>query len=168
MILLENCIRNISIYLQQMNLIKCPPRRQHEHWLDSGDCQLFYKLSHEDISVSLGSMGNTSPKEYQNMRLQTSLVVQWLRFCTSTAGGRASNPGRGTKILHAMWWEWKKKMSLSITSCQELWLKKSSPGDANWWRLHRLQWHLLLWQEEGHVLIHVLTIVNEKCCLTYQ
>ena len=36
-----------------------------------------------------------------------SLVVQWLRFCTSTAGGRASNPGRGTKILHAMWWELK-------------------------------------------------------------
>ena len=112
MTLLENCIRNISIYLQQMNLIKCPPRRQHEHWLDSGDCQLFYKLSHEDISVSLGSLGNTSPKEYQNMRLQTSLVVQWLRFCTSTAGGRASNPGRGTKILHAMWWEWKKNVSV--------------------------------------------------------
>ena len=54
-------------------------------------------------------MGNTSPNEYQNMSLQTSLVVQWLRFCTSTAGGRASNPWGGTKILHAMWLEQKKK-----------------------------------------------------------
>ena len=168
MTLLGNCIRNISIYLQQMDLIKYPPRGQDEHWLDSGDCQSLEKLSHKNMSVSLASMGNTSPNEYQNMSLQTSLVVQWLRFCTSTARGRASNPGGGTKILHAMWLEQKKKKSLSITSCQKLWLKKSSPGDADWWRRHRLQCHSLLWQGEGHVLIHALTIVNEKCCLTYQ
>ena len=29
----------------------------------------------------------------------TSLVVQWLRLCTSTAEGVGSNPGQGTKIL---------------------------------------------------------------------
>ena len=28
----------------------------------------------------------------------TSLVVQWLRLCTSTAGGEGSNPGCGTNI----------------------------------------------------------------------
>ena len=33
----------------------------------------------------------------------TSLAVQWLRLCTSTAGGLGSNPGQGTKILHATW-----------------------------------------------------------------
>ena len=30
----------------------------------------------------------------------TSLVVQWLRLCTSTAGGEGSIPGKGTKIPH--------------------------------------------------------------------
>ena len=32
----------------------------------------------------------------------TSLVVQWLRLRTSTAGGVGSIPGRGTKILRAV------------------------------------------------------------------
>ena len=31
----------------------------------------------------------------------TSLAVQCLRHCVSTAGGEGSNPGQGTKILHA-------------------------------------------------------------------
>ena len=31
----------------------------------------------------------------------TSLAVQWLRLCTSNAGGMGLNPGGGTKILHA-------------------------------------------------------------------
>ena len=30
-------------------------------------------------------------------------MVQWLRLCTASAGGRGSIPGRGTKILHAVW-----------------------------------------------------------------
>ena len=33
----------------------------------------------------------------------TSLAVQWLRFCASTAGGVDSIPGQGTKIPHAAW-----------------------------------------------------------------
>ena len=31
----------------------------------------------------------------------TSLVVQWLRLLTSTAGDTGSIPSQGTKILHA-------------------------------------------------------------------
>ena len=31
--------------------------------------------------------------------LGTSLAVQWLRLCISTAGGLGSNSGQGTKIL---------------------------------------------------------------------
>ena len=38
----------------------------------------------------------TKTKEIRN-----SLAVQWLGFCTSTAGGRGSIPGWGTKFLHA-------------------------------------------------------------------
>ena len=30
-----------------------------------------------------------------------SLAVQWLRLCTSTAGGTGSNPGQRTKISHS-------------------------------------------------------------------
>ena len=33
----------------------------------------------------------------------TSLAVQWLRLCTSNAGGGGSIPGQGTKIPHATW-----------------------------------------------------------------
>ena len=41
--------------------------------------------------------------------LQTSLAVQWLGLCASTARGTCSIPGGSTKILHAMWYGQKKK-----------------------------------------------------------
>ena len=31
---------------------------------------------------------------------ETSLVVQWLRFCASNAGKAGSMPGQGTKVPH--------------------------------------------------------------------
>ena len=33
----------------------------------------------------------------------TSLIAQWLGFLESTPGGMVSIPGRGTKILLAVW-----------------------------------------------------------------
>ena len=42
-------------------------------------------------------------------RDETSLVVQWLRLCSSTSGGLGSIPGQGTKISHATWHGQKKK-----------------------------------------------------------
>ena len=33
----------------------------------------------------------------------TSLLVQGLRLCASTAGGEGLIPGLGTKFLHALW-----------------------------------------------------------------
>ena len=39
----------------------------------------------------------------------TSLEVQWLRLCTSTAGGVGSIPDQGTKILHVVRQKKKKK-----------------------------------------------------------
>ena len=35
------------------------------------------------------------------MKSWTSLAMQWLRLCISTAGGKGSVPGQGTKIPHA-------------------------------------------------------------------
>ena len=44
--------------------------------------------------------GNLSATKYST---GTSLAVQWLRVCTSTAGGTGSIPGRGIRIPHAVW-----------------------------------------------------------------
>ena len=41
----------------------------------------------------------------------TSLVVQWLRLCASSAEGPGSSPGRGTKNPHAVLLRQKKKKS---------------------------------------------------------
>ena len=34
---------------------------------------------------------------------RTSLAVQWLKLCVSTAGGTSSIPGWGAKILQDLW-----------------------------------------------------------------
>jgi len=60
-------------------------------------------------------------------------MVQWLRLCTSTAGGTSSIPGQRTKILHAalqgkkekkrsaslMWRFWNKQMNIQVWSSEE-------------------------------------------------
>ena len=51
--------------------------------------------------------------------LGSSLVVQWLGLCASTAGGTGSTPGQGTEIPHATWHGKKKKEMLSR---KEVWL----------------------------------------------
>ena len=52
-------------------------------------------------------------KKSQNQReTGTSLVVQWLRLCTPSAGGMCSIPGQRTKIPHAMQHSQKKKKKI--------------------------------------------------------
>ena len=46
----------------------------------------------------------------------TSLVVQWLKLCTFTAGGTGSIPSQGTVILQASWCSQKLKRK-SLCSC---------------------------------------------------
>ena len=49
----------------------------------------------------------------------TSLVVQWLRLSTSTAGGEGLNPRRGTRIPHAVCCaakKWKQRWSWIVCS----------------------------------------------------
>ena len=41
------------------------------------------------------------PTQVKKSHWGTSLAVQWLRLCASTAGGVGSIPGQGTKIPHA-------------------------------------------------------------------
>ena len=40
---------------------------------------------------------------YSKLKLGTSLAVQWLRLCTSKAGGASLIPGWGTKTPDAAW-----------------------------------------------------------------
>jgi len=43
---------------------------------------------------------NTQKSSVNKNKDGTSLAVQWLRLCASTAGSTASIPGQGIKILH--------------------------------------------------------------------
>ena len=51
----------------------------------------------------LVSLSHTCELSIKNIYMETSLAVQWLRFCTSNAGDMGSIPGPGTKISHAVW-----------------------------------------------------------------
>ena len=57
-------------------------------------------------------------------------MVQWLRLCTSTAGGTGSIPGWGTKILHATWCGQKKiklKKKETLSGQSDLLLRLTYP-----------------------------------------
>ena len=75
-----------------MKMSKYPPVLAHM----SGCCSF---TSH---SVSLASFLFTKvPLWFRTEKVGTSLAVQRLRLCASTAGGMSQVPGWGTKILHA-------------------------------------------------------------------
>ena len=59
----------------------------------------FVQCLHGSCRVKGGSAG--SGKELDSS--ETSLAVQWLRLCASTAGGAGLIHGRGTKIPQTMW-----------------------------------------------------------------
>ena len=54
--------------------------------------------------------GELTVPDFKTYHSGTSLVVQWLRHRTSTAGGTGSTPGQGTMIPHAEWPKRKKKV----------------------------------------------------------
>ena len=63
-------------------------------------------LSKEFQIVLFGASLFATPKLKVNrppMRRGTSLLVQWLRLCASSARDAGRISGRGTKILHAVW-----------------------------------------------------------------
>ena len=63
----------------------------------------FYMSLHQVGASALTLLGK------KNRSPGTSLVIQWLRLRTSTAGGTGLIPGRGTKISHASWYDQKKQ-----------------------------------------------------------
>ena len=72
--------------------------------------------------------------------VETSLAVQWLRLCASTAGGAGSIPGQGSKILHASWCSQKKReRERRAWECINTW------ADWVWQDLYRVQETLRIW-----------------------
>ena len=60
---------------------------------------LLGKLHIEDNGTSISVSTLLLLRKKKNAGI--SLAVQWLRLCTSIAGGMGSVPGQGTKIPHA-------------------------------------------------------------------
>ena len=57
--------------------------------------------------------GTGSSVDFTKTPLGTSLVVEWLQFCPSNAGGMGSIPGQGTTIPHNKMWPKKFKNPLA-------------------------------------------------------
>ena len=75
-------------------------------------CQYHAVLITVGLQNSLKSRRMISPALFFFIKIAlagTSLAVQWLRLCASTAGGMGSIPGQGSKILHTKWHGQKKK-----------------------------------------------------------
>ena len=53
------------------------------------------------LTKIFGKKKNSESSTKQNLSLGISLVIQWLRLYTITAGGAGFIPGLGSKILHA-------------------------------------------------------------------
>ena len=60
-----------------------------------------------------GRRGTGSSVDFTKTPLGTSLVVEWLQFCPSNAGGMGSIPGQGTTIPHNKMWPKKLKNPLA-------------------------------------------------------
>ena len=58
--------------------------------------------------------------QIRNRNSGTALVIQWLRLCSSNAGGAGLILSQGTKIPHAEWWSQKKKKKASKNKQKEI------------------------------------------------
>ena len=62
----------------------------------------------------------------------TSLAVQWLRLCTSTAGGMGSIPDRGTKIPYALWHGQKTNQKKEVSGKLDRHMQKNKTGPVSY------------------------------------
>ena len=73
-------------------------QRLRHHFAARERVYLFGKQLSDKIG---GQISDCFPEGKRLEVWRTCLVVQWLRFCTSNAGGMGLIPGQGTKIPHA-------------------------------------------------------------------
>ena len=80
----------------------------HNCWYRLAVPEEWFKATHQTFFISLNSSSALVRKnEFYQLTVSVFLslkmyylVVHWLRFCTSTAGGADSVPGWENKILH--------------------------------------------------------------------
>ena len=80
-----------------------------DHWGDVWEKIIWRRWIYHRYATRL-SLGNC----FQNEETRSSLVVQWLQLCTSTAEGMGSIPGQGLRF-HKLCGEKKKNKNNSIT-----------------------------------------------------
>ena len=78
------------------------------------------------IHPHLAGFLHTYLTKLKTAKIWTSLVAQWLRLCTSTAGGTGSIPGQGSSTRHVVWQKKKKKNLLKPNSIPTAHLQLSS------------------------------------------
>ena len=71
------------------------------HFLLFEENKMFAKNKKENSSQQ-GRKDTEKHIQKKKVVIGTSLVIQWLRLCASTAGGVGSIPGQGPEILLAM------------------------------------------------------------------
>ena len=88
-----------------INLFKAESFIMPDHFWDANSCkQPVWYISYWTIIFIKHKLNNL-----KNCLWGTSLAVQWLRICTSTAGGHVSIPAQVTKILYVLQYDQKKK-----------------------------------------------------------
>ena len=87
-----------------------------------------------------------------------SLVIQWLRFCTSNAGDEGSIPGWGTKIPHALWPKKKKKKN-------KVRIRKEKSCTIQFPLVYKRMQGVVYIVQEMHDLCHLLQDLETFKCL---
>ena len=83
-----------------------PLADKRDHAIGRSTCTLYAGISfhfHKYIYLHIYICRNQKQWIKKGLFGGTSLAVQWLRHCSSTVGGMGAIPGRGTKILPAVW-----------------------------------------------------------------
>ena len=125
------------VQLGFLNFKLCPQNFQVHKHSDSGLCiNTFHQLLSECNQHSKPSCGIQPSQRIDQLQsknsfvkskcFRTSLVVQWLRLCSSTTGVMSSIPGQGTKMPCAT------ATAKSLQSCPTLCnpIDGSPPGSA--------------------------------------
>ena len=98
----------------------------NKYWPDSG--QSWLDCPQSQVSICWGGSRDRGMGHSRKNQEGNSLVVQWLRLPTSTAGRTGLIPGGGTKIPQAMWHGVaKKKKKKSGASLVVQWLRIRLP-----------------------------------------
>ena len=99
----------------------------------------------------------------------TSLVVQGLNLCVSTAGSVSSVPSGGTKSPHAAWPKRKRVNPLSVSNLMTIEVVSFRKQHGRWplpWAYSSARWQLLHFNPEAPEIGSVLSRSGHKAPLT--